>query len=94
VDQLDLIPEEPLDPIRRELQRESLRGSVQRAIFCPSCGNVLDMRRAVEVSAWKDSDCLKVVVVCAKCWDAHLPSRPPVPAEIKLEVLDGRELYR
>jgi hypothetical protein len=40
-----------LDLMRNQIEKESLRYSVSRTIFCPTCGRILDIRNAVEVSA-------------------------------------------
>ncbi len=56
-----------------------LKYAVQRAMFCPDCGTVLDVKRAVLVN---DKG-----IACAKCYDkvAHMID------EKHNDVLDGRQ---
>ena len=71
--------EETNDEIRSfiepELNRELLRYSIQREMFCPSCSVVLDVTRAVYCDVSYDRSMAFCVVTCAPCWDSKIGDR-------------------
>ena len=79
-----------LDPLRRRMTIKLLKYAVGRAICCPTCGKVLDYRRAVMISAPHYE-----AIACASCYDAI---DPKVRAEFASlpgrEVIDGREVSK
>lgn len=87
---------DPIDYARQEIQRNALKYSVGRAMFCahPDCGVILDWKRAVELSAWKENKCLSIKLFCADCADRVRPviEANMVPLKLRLEVVDGRDL--
>jgi hypothetical protein len=61
--------------IEPELNRELLRYSIQREIFCPCCSGVLDIARAVYCDISYDRSMAFCVVTCAPCWDSKIGER-------------------
>ncbi len=59
--------------------------AVQRAITCPSCGNILDVRRSVYIEV-KDGS--KHYIVCATCFDEKKEGLAPVRDHLLIH--DGR----
>ena len=57
----------PISDLQLHVRKQLLRYAVSRAIFCPTCKGILDVRRAVlaETSAL-------AVIECASCWEATL----------------------
>ena len=82
-----------LETFKRNTDRESLKSSVGRSIFCPRCEELMDFRRAVEFSVWeiKSGKCATVRAMCAPCWDGvrELVNKPGV--KYRVDVIDGRE---
>jgi hypothetical protein len=82
-----------LETFKRNTDRESLKSSVGRSIFCPRCEELMDFRRAVEFSVWeiKSGKCATVRAMCAPCWDGvrELVTKPGV--KYRVDVIDGRE---
>lgn len=82
-----------LETFKRNADRESLKSSVGRAIFCPRCEELMDYRRAVEFSVWEiqSGKCATVRAMCAPCWDGvrELVTKPGV--KYRVDVIDGRE---
>jgi hypothetical protein len=85
------------DQLRRTVERNSLRYSVSREIFCPVTGEVLDVRRAVEVTVLLDGKVAAVMVMAASAWDDREESARAALARsypmAEVEVLDGRVLF-
>lgn len=91
-----------MSDLERTLKRNMLKFHVGHEIFCPKCGNVLDVRRAVEVTTLMHGKPGKSSVVCAMCFDAvkeefekafeEMKAQFP-QFELSLEILDGRELF-
>ncbi len=86
---------EPISDLQLHISKQLLRYAVSRAIFCPTCKGVLDVRRAVlaETSAL-------AVIECASCWESTVEGmRERLGADRTDEVLadidvtDGRELH-
>lgn len=80
-----------MDTIERMADREILRYAVQREIFCPASGKILDIRRAVLLMG----EGIKARVVHADVWDEHEGKILAAIDEQGLtpEVYDGRELF-
>ena len=72
-------------PMARTLNRNLLKYSAGRAIFCPRCDQVADARRWVVVTQGDHT-----ASTCATCWDAVLKGRP-IPATV--DVVDGRVVF-
>ena len=68
----------------RTVNRNLLKYSAGRSIFCPHCQNIADARRWVVVTQGAKS-----MGLCAPCWDKS--KRPTLPTDV--EVLDGRVLF-
>lgn len=85
------------DTFTREIQRQALRYAVQRAIFCPVTGEVLDMRRAVDVTVRRNGAIATTMVMAAHAWDTQGPAAMSAVSEAfpdaTWEILDGRELW-
>lgn len=80
------------DPFRNSINRESLKYMVQREIFCPFTGNVLDVRNAVEIDITKPDGKTVPIVMIAEHWDA-CKDEVLATEGYTIEVLDGRELF-
>ena len=85
----------------QELNRQSLKSSVMRQIQC-KCGSILDVRRAVEVTAIEQVDPVTetvrfVQIWCHKCWDSNGAKALEIMAHhyptYKFETIDGREVW-
>jgi len=76
--------------LEREAGRGALTFAVQRAIFCPECQKVLDVRRAILVTRLTEPRAASVA--CIPCFEA-LPITLADLARVGLEVDDGRELF-
>ena len=87
---------DPIDYAHQQIQRDALKFSVGRAMFCghPDCEILLDWKRAVEISAWKGNQCISVKVFCTDCTDRFRPiiESKLGPLGMRLEVVDGRDL--
>ena len=81
-----------LDQFRRTAERNALKFSVGRQMFCPKCQRVLDAKRAVNVTTTMGEP--REVTVCAECW-GHGPERHGKFAigPAVCDVLDGRALW-
>ena len=83
-----------IETFKRSSEKQSLKASVGRAMFCPKCENLMDYRRAVEFSVWEISTgkCLTVRAICAPCWDT-VQSMVTKPSEkYAVHFIDGRKL--
>lgn len=88
-----------MDAIEAKVNRELIKYAVQRAIFCPYTGQVLDMRRAVLVQVKGGGS----FIMTADWWDAQkanvllgiedAKNAGAIPADTQVEVLDGRDYY-
>lgn len=98
MEKLNLCPELESE-LQRKADRESVRYAVMRTIFCPKCGDIMDMRRAVQTTAYAPSGKIAAVVtVCAPCHDngvraALEEAQSRVPGS-RLETADGRILWK
>jgi len=79
-----------------EAGRIVVRAAVQRAIFCPRCDQVLDVRDAVLVTGPRGA-----AVACGSCFDYQINEQAVYWAKPRAEILalfgpdgidDGREL--
>ena len=80
--------------LKTTANRNLLRYAVGHAIFCPSCRNILDYRRAV--LAGNDNF---NAVLCTECWDKavdRLKANGHTAEDIanKIDVIDGRTFGR
>lgn len=72
--------------------RSILRFAVQRAIFCPSCDRVLDVRRAVLIEIKATG---RHLISCGACFD-----KPRIQEAVaskqpgELDIIDGRALSK
>lgn len=78
------------DHLEHTLRRNVLRYAVQRAIFCPVSGDILDMRRAVLFDVTADDGTAGTVVTTAAVFD-KLKDAPHLQVS---DVHDGRELWK
>ena len=89
-----IVTRDILETFKRSSDKQSLKASVGRAIFCPRCENLMDYRRAVEFSVWENETgkCATVRAMCAPCWDGvrELVTKPGV--KYRVDVIDGRKL--
>lgn len=82
------------------VNQQVLKYAVQRQIFCQATGQVLDQRRAVLVTLTNTSTtppAHRSVILTATAYDKRKDSFLAAVKErpaIKLEVLDGRELFK
>lgn len=72
------------------LHRETLNYAVSRAITCPSCGLVLDVRRAVYVDGHVGLRRIRAVA-CGACYDRDAKRLAEV-LQPGAEIIDGREM--
>ncbi len=86
---------EPISDLQLRISKQLLSYAVSRAIFCPTCNRILDVRRAVlaETSALS-------VIECASCWESTVEGmRERLGADRAAEILaeidvtDGRALH-
>jgi len=70
--------------MQKTINRNLLKYSAGRSIFCGQCDAIADARRWVVVSHNDDT-----LGMCAPCWDALKKGRP-TPG---FEVVDGREEF-
>ncbi len=80
----------------RVLARTTLRYAVQRAIFCPYCGKILDIRDAVLLDGSDHGG--KMHILHAAEYDRVIEAEGNLAAleekfGHKIDVLDGRELF-
>lgn len=61
----------------------SLTASVQRAMFCPTCSGILDVRRAVEVEVRVDGKLAFCKAFCGSCADARFKGDGEAVADIE-----------
>lgn len=75
--------------MQRTLNRNLLKYAAGRAIFCPICGNVMDQKRTVIITAGEVTK-----TMCGQCWDSEV--KPKIRADVvaKLDILDGRVEFR
>lgn len=89
--------------MEQTIHRNLLKEAVGRAIFCPACKRVLDVRRAVELDYYRASDGIGtsglagVRVLCTSCYDAKCADGK-LKAQLEgtglhFEVIDGRALF-
>jgi hypothetical protein len=86
--------EEGSSYLKRKVDRETLRFSVQTAIFCQFTRQPLDVRQAVAVTVRSPAGGTRTYTTTAAHWDARKDTvLAGMPAAYTLEVLDGRELF-
>jgi hypothetical protein len=68
------------------INRNLLKYSASRAIFCRACRAIADARRWI-IATQGDH----VTQCCSACWDTLIAGKP-VPASV--EVLDGRVIFK
>ena len=85
---------DPISDVELHVRKQLLRYAVSRAMFCPTCDCVLDMRRAVLTEGSEQTG-----IACVSCWESLLERmRERFGADRVAEVLtdisvtDGREL--
>lgn len=79
-----------LDQFRRTAERNALKFSVGRQMFCPKCQRVLDAKRAVNVTASTGGE----RTMCADCWGRGSEFHGKCEAGgFTFDVLDGRALW-
>ena len=89
-----------LEAVKNEIERESFRAHVGRQIFCRrGCPVVLDVRKAIAVYVWVDSDIVFSRVFCGACFD-FISSNGGLTRGVKaagdgatLETYDGRHRW-
>lgn len=74
------------NPMVQALQRNLLKYSAGRAMFCPQCDKVADARKWVCATLTDGRE----VGICAPCFDGILKGRQ-IPAG--MEVVDGRQVF-
>jgi hypothetical protein len=72
------------DPLAREVYRQLLKGACGYGMWCPTCGGILDCRRAVLLEGDDGT-----ATVCADCYDKAAPS---LAADLHV-LADGRDLF-
>lgn len=88
----------PDGAITETVNRNLLRHSAGRAIWCPGegCGRCMDWRRTVVISFHDGDECVTCVTLCDRCADAWLPAtidKFTARAMLRwptVEVVDGR----
>jgi transcription elongation factor Elf1 len=81
--------------LERKTKQEILRYAVQQSITCPTCGDVLDVQRAVATFIKS-----RAGVACAPCFDKSVDTVARKYDWTRdqtlegIEVHDGRELFR
>jgi hypothetical protein len=85
---------EPMDILKDTLSKNSLCHSVGRDMFCRYCDELMDWRRAVEISAWKGHRCALVKVMCTTCFDGSKSAIADVLKDYRITIIDGRELLK
>ena len=73
-------------PMVATVNKNLLKCSAGRAIFCPLCDVVADAKRWVVVTQGE-----RTVGVCAACFDIKTAGKP-IPSDV--EVVDGRVLFK
>jgi hypothetical protein len=86
------------DDLEGTVNREFLRGLVQKQMFCPETGSVLDVRSAVafEVTHTESGRCALLHVTTADAYDEVFAERAASCAELDgftVTVYDGRILF-
>jgi len=83
-----------MNEMETTINRDLLRFHVGTAIFCPSCYQVMDVRSAVSFDLEKNGQ-LTTKVCCASCFDKKRETVELFASarQMKLTVLDGRELF-
>ena len=86
---------ESTHPLERKLAKECLKAAVMRKIFC-SCGQILDVRRAVLADLRPEGKTPSMIIGCGSCWDSSLDALAALSEKIPVvvEVTDGRKMRR
>ena len=93
-----------LSDLRSEILRSAWPSMVGRSITCPSCGSILDCRRAGDITLKIDSAPVFSRVLCVRCFDrvlariesltpagiAQAVNRNPDTSTVEVEIIDGR----
>jgi hypothetical protein len=83
-------PDPLFSPLQAKLNRNLLKYAAGHAIFCPACEDIMDARRTV-VATIADG---RTLVRCAHCWDSIVDKVPDKSALAKLDIVDGRVVFR
>ena len=67
------------------VNRQLLKYSAGRSIFCPRCQDIADAKRWVVVTLGE-----RTMALCAKCWDAN--KHPDLPTGV--DIADGRKVFK
>ena len=76
--------------LESHFERELLRYAVSRAMFCPDCQAILDVRRAVLIERELDG---QSAISCVECWTKYVRGlrRRGVAVPVEgIKVTDGR----
>lgn len=86
-----------MTPMERHLTRKVLREAVGRQMICPTCKQILDTRRAVELDFYRGRELAGVKVLCSSCYDAKCGNgkleAQMADTGFTVEAIDGRELF-
>jgi len=84
-----------LSAFEATMKRNILRYHVGQVMFCPTCRNIMDARRAVEVDLMRGPELLSSVVACAPCADKQVDAVRKMAEKhgYTLTVNDGRKLF-
>lgn len=78
-------------PLRRQLAQEAVKYAAGRAIFCPSCRQVLDAPNTVLVTGQH-----KAGVACGPCFDQQLAQAGTTAEDLidrGIDIDDGRKVF-
>jgi len=75
------------DGLERTMKRRALEYACGRAITCPSCGHILDRKRAVLLTGKRAAG-----IACVDCIEKQTINLVEM-REAGFEIDDGRELY-
>lgn len=79
-----------MDLMQRTLNRNLVKYAAGRAIFCPSCDDILDQKRTVVVT----TPAGRTMTYCGQCWDKVAAVAAADPRFVELDILDGRQLFK
>ena len=84
-----------LSAMETTMKRNMLRHHVGQVMFCPTCRNIMDARRAVELDLMRGAELLSSVVACAPCADKQLDAVRTMAEKhgLAVTVNDGRQLF-
>ncbi len=86
---------EPISDLQLHVTKQLLRYAVSHAIFCPTCGGILDVRRAVLTEGSAQTG-----IACVSCWETLLERMRKrfgvdrvADVLTEISVTDGRKLH-